>query len=170
MNLIFIITIVAIILGSLAGKHFAANKAKALSYEAKEDMLMLMASSASQPKLIDVFNRCVTMARARAVRVEDESITVIYARENRTKGRVRFEMDSAFDDVFEGDVGILVIIDLEEVGKKPFYKFIRDADIPTIDDVIALGTGDSLTDEIFAAARRKGLEPLEGEGRKALGA
>jgi hypothetical protein len=101
---------------------------------------------------IKLFEKHVTMARGRAVRVADDSLTVIYARENKTKGRVKFIMDTAFDEVFEGDVGVLVIID-QGAGGKPFYKFIRDADIPTIDDVLKIGTGDYLVDDIYKAIR-----------------
>lgn len=101
---------------------------------------------------INLFEKHVTMARGRAVRVVDDSLTIIYARENKTKGRVEFLMDTAFDEVFEGDIGVLVIIE-QGPGKSPFYKFIRDADIPTIDDVLKIGTGDYLVDDIYKAIR-----------------
>jgi len=152
MNVVFLILLGVLFAGNLLYKASAVGKARALEESKKDDMLMLVAGSNAPPKLIDLVNRYVTMARARTVRVQDDSLTVIYARENRTKGRVKFKMDTAFDDVHEGDVGVLVIIDQETHGKEPFYKFIRDADIPTIADVIDLGTGDDLTDRIYAAA------------------
>lgn len=114
--------------------------------------------AAQSPRAIDIVNRHVTMARARAVRVVNESLTVVYARENKTKGRVKFDMDTAFDDVCEGDVGILIIVETEIHGNDPFYRFVRDSDIPTIDDVIKLGTGDVLTDDIYKALKEKGKE------------
>lgn len=98
-------------------------------------------------------NRHVTMARGRAVRVADESVTIVYARPNRTYGRVTFDTDAAFDEVCEGDLGVLIIVEQTFGGTLPIYKFIRDADIPTIDDVLSIGTGDSLTDQIYEAAR-----------------
>jgi len=101
---------------------------------------------------IKLFEKHVTMARGRAVRVVDDSLTIIYARENKTKGRVEFPMDTAFDEVFEGDIGVLVIIE-QGAGLRPFYKFIRDAGIPTIDDVLKIGTGDDLVDDIYKAFR-----------------
>ena len=99
---------------------------------------------------IKLFEKHVTMARGRAVRVVDDSLTIIYARENKTKGRVEFVMDTAFDEVFEG--GIHAIIE-QGAGLEPFYEFIRDADIPTIDDVLKVGTGDVLVDDIYKAIR-----------------
>lgn len=105
-----------------------------------------------EDETVRLFERNVTMARGRAVRVVNDSLTIIYARENKTKGRVKFDMDTAFDEVFEGDVGVLVII-VQGAGRKPFYKFIRDADIPTIDDVLKIGTGDYLVDDIYKAIR-----------------
>lgn len=103
-------------------------------------------------EVIKLFERNVTMARGRAVRVVDDSLTIIYARENKTKGRVEFTMDTAFDKVSEGDVGVLVIIE-QGSGMDPFYNFIRDAGIPTIDDVLKIGTGDDLVDDIYKAIR-----------------
>lgn len=102
---------------------------------------------------IDLFNDHVEMYRGRAVRVLDEEVTIVFSRKNGTKGRVKFTMDKAFETVSEGDTGVFVIIDQEAVGSMPFYKFIRDASTPDIDDVLAIGTGDSLTDEIYSALR-----------------
>ena len=159
MTFVFLCALMALFFGVFASKVVVAQKAKALEADARDNMLMLTAGEAAgkSPRAIDMFNKYVTMARARAVRVQDEHLTVIYARENKTKGRVKFDMDTAFDDVHEGDVGVLVIIEPEIVGRKPFYKFIRDAEIPTIHDVIELGTGDDLTDRIYAAALESGV-------------
>lgn len=107
----------------------------------------------SSSAAINLVNKYVTMSRGRAVRVENEDLTIVYSRENGTKGRVKFKMDTAFDDVFEGDVGVLVIVERDDAGATPFYKFIRDAGIPTLDDVLELGTGDDLTDDIYKALR-----------------
>lgn len=157
MSITFIIALM-IICGTVA---FVKNaKAKALPTTSE---VMGSLERPSQSKTIDLVNRYVTMARARAVRVHDTHLTVVYARENRTKGRVRFHMDTDFDDVHEGDVGIVVIVEGQLHGEEPFYKFIRDADIPTIDDIIEVGTGDVLTDQIYAAARDKSINPLQGK-------
>lgn len=160
MNTLFFSVLMAMCFSVFFSKLVTSHKAKFLERSKKDEILMVSAESNAPPKLIDLVNRFVTMARCRAVLVQDDSLTVIYARENRTKGRVKFKMDSAFDDVHEGDVGVLIIIDQEIHGKVPFYKFIRDADIPTIADVIDLGTGDYLTDRIYAAAFEKGKGEL----------
>lgn len=159
----FITILVAIALGVFLHKKRAAKEQmEQLQGERYDKLLAIVGDKEGRrDSPIDIVNRCVTMTRARAIRVVDDSLTVIYARENKTKGRVKFDMDGAFDDVCEGDVGILVIIDTEISGRQPFYKFIRDADIPTIDDVIKVGTGDELTDAIFKSAMDKGIKPLK---------
>jgi hypothetical protein len=115
--------------------------------------LALPRARSGPAEAINLVNRYVTMARGRAVRVEDSEVTIVYSRPNRTKGRVKFDMDTAFDEVREGDVGVLVIVEQDEFGQRPFYKFIRDADTPNIDDVLEIGTGDDLTDDIYRALR-----------------
>ena len=152
MTAIFLAGLFLLFLGAWGVKVHAVQSAKSLEGDGRDDMLMLAAKATVPPKLIDIVNRYTTMGRARAVRVQDSSLTVIYARENGTKGRVKFDMDTAFDDVHEGDVGVLVIVEQEIHGKQPFYKFVRDAQIPTIDDILELGTGDSLTDRIYQVA------------------
>jgi hypothetical protein len=102
---------------------------------------------------IDLVNEHVEIYRGRAVRVLDESISIVYSRKNGTKGRVTFKMDRAFETVREGDTGVLVSVDQEEVGATPFYKFVRDAGTPDIADVLEVGTGDTLTDDIYRALR-----------------
>jgi len=114
------------------------------------------ALAAAPERLVDIFERSVEMYRARAVLVNDNAITIAYARPNKTKGKARFDMDRAFYRVYEGDTGVLVIID-QGVGKPPFYKFINDREIPSIDDVLEIGTGDELTDEIFRSLRESRL-------------
>ncbi len=152
MNLLFLLSIILLFVVTFVGRVVMAKRAKELEGEGRDDMLVLAAQNAKAPALMDLINRYTTMARARVVRVQNTSLTVIYARENGTKGRVTFEMDTAFDDVREGDVGVFVIIDQEIHGNAPFYKFIRDAGIPTIDEILELGTGDALTDRIYQAA------------------
>lgn len=158
MELIFLCVVLSIFSGVIATRRIVAKNAEVLESNAQGKRAELPSDFDKEPRAIDLFNKHVTMARARAVHVQDECLTVIYARENKTKGRIKFNMDTAFDDVNEGDVGVLVIIEQEIVGRRPFYKFIRDTEIPTIHDVLELGTGDDLTDKIYAAALKSGID------------
>jgi hypothetical protein len=151
---LMMVLLAAFFAASLAGVvGISVGKKAALTSPSMAALPPARAARRGPSEAINLVNRYVTMARGRAVRVENESITIVYSRENKTKGRVKFKMDTAFDDVHEGDVGVLVIIEQDEIGQHPFYKFIRDADIPNIDDVLEVGTGDDLTDDIYRALR-----------------
>jgi len=138
----------------VAGVGYAGVNLEKRLYLSVNQQRMLPAGPEQRSALaIDLVNEHVGMYRSRAVRVMDEEITLVYSRKNGTKGRVKFKMDRAFETVREGDTGVLVMVDQEEVGTTPFYKFIRDAETPNIDDVLEVGTGDSLTDDIYRALR-----------------
>lgn len=154
MTELMMVLLAAFFAASLAGiVGISVGKKAALTSPALTALPPARSERRDRVEAINIVNRYVTMARGRAVRVEDESITIVYSRENKTKGRVTFKMDTAFDDVHEGDVGVLVIVEQDEIGQQQFYKFIRDADIPNIDDVLKVGTGDDLTDDIYRALR-----------------
>ncbi len=138
----------------VAGVGYAGvNLGKRLYLSVNQQRMLPAGPEQRSALAIDLVNEHVGMYRSRAVRVMDEEITLVYSRKNGTKGRVKFKMDRAFETVREGDTGVLVMVDQEEVGTIPFYKFIRDAETPSIDDVLEVGTGDSLTDDIYRALR-----------------
>lgn len=138
----------------VAGVGYAGVSLGKRLYLSGNQQRMLPVGPAQRSALaIDLVNEHVEIYRGRAVRVLDESISIVYSRKNGTKGRVTFKMDRAFENVREGDTGVLVSVDQEEVGATPFYKFVRDAGTPDIADVLEVGTGDTLTDDIYRALR-----------------